>query len=164
MKTLLLMRHAKSSWKDTELADHERPLKKRGHKDVINIAKVLKKKELIPDYILTSSAVRSVETANDLAEKVGYEGDISVQDVLYMAEPRTYIEKIQSVPNEANRLLVVGHNPGLESLVQILGDKIDAMPTGGVAVIVLPIQSWEELNLETEGELSRLWRPDDLKK
>lgn len=164
MKTLLLMRHAKSSWKDTELADHERPLKKRGHKDVVNIAKVLKKKDLIPDYILTSSAVRSVETANDLAEKVGYQGDISVQDVLYMAEPRTYIEKIQSVPNEANRLLVVGHNPGLESLVQILGDKIDAMPTGGVAVIVLPIKTWEELTLETEGELSRLWRPDELKK
>lgn len=164
MKTLLLMRHAKSSWKDTELADHERPLKKRGHKDVVNIAKVLKKKDLIPDYILTSSAVRSVETANDLAEKVGYKGDISVQDVLYMAEPRTYIEKIQSVPNEANRLLVVGHNPGLESLVQILGDKIDAMPTGGVAVIVLPVKTWEELTLETEGELSRLWRPDELKK
>lgn len=164
MKTLLLMRHAKSSWKDTELADHERPLKKRGHKDVANIAKVLKKKELIPDYILTSSAVRSVETAKDLAEKLAFAEEISVQDVLYMAEPRTYIEKIQAVPDTYNRLLVVGHNPGLESLVQILGDKIDSMPTGGVAVIVLPIKSWEELNLETEGELSRLWRPDDLKK
>jgi len=164
MKTLLLMRHAKSSWKDTELADHERPLKKRGHKDVANIAKVLKKKDLIPDYILTSSAVRSIETAKDLAEKVSFTEEISVQDVLYMAEPKTYIEKIQSVPNSFNRILVVGHNPGLESLVQILGDKIDSMPTGGLAVIVLPISSWEELNLETEGELSRLWRPDDLRK
>jgi len=164
MKTLLLMRHAKSSWKDTELADHERPLKKRGHKDAFSIAKILKKKELIPEYIMTSSAVRSVETANDLAEKLEFKGEISVLDVLYMAEPRTYVEKIQSVPNDVNRLLVVGHNPGLESLVQILGDKIDSMPTGGLAVIVLPIKSWEDLTMETEGELSRLWRPEELKK
>jgi phosphohistidine phosphatase len=164
MKTLLLMRHAKSSWKDVELADHDRPLKKRGQKDALSIAKVLKKKDLVPGLIMTSSALRSTETANAMLEKLEYKGEISVQDTLYMAEPKTYIEKIQSVPNEVDRLLVVGHNPGLESLVQILGDKIDSMPTGGLAVIVLPIDSWGELNLETEGKLSRLWRPEELKK
>lgn len=164
MKTLLLMRHAKSSWKDIELADHERPLKKRGHKDTFSIAKVLKKKDLIPDYIMSSSAVRSLETAQDLAEKLDYKGELSILDTLYMAEPKTYIDSIQSVPNDVERLLVVGHNPGLESLVQILGDKIDSMPTGGLAVISLPIETWADLSLETEDELSKMWRPDELRK
>lgn len=164
MKTLLLMRHAKSSWKDNKLADHERPLKKRGYKDAVNIAKVLKKKELIPDMIISSSAVRAVETAKSLIEKTNFSGEFIIQDVLYMAEPVTYIEKISLTPQAINRLLVVGHNPGLESLVQILGDKIDSMPSGALAVIVLPIQSWSELSMDTEGELSRMWRPEELRK
>ncbi len=164
MKTLLLMRHAKSSWKDNKLADHERPLKKRGYKDAVNIAKVLKKKELIPEMIISSSAVRAVETAKSLIEKTNFSGEFIIQDVLYMAEPATYIEKISLTPQAINRLLVVGHNPGLESLVQILGDKIDSMPSGALAVIVLPIQSWSELSMDTEGELSRMWRPEELRK
>lgn len=164
MKTLLLMRHAKSSWKDSKLADHERPLKKRGYKDAINIAKVLKKKDLIPDMIISSSAIRAVETAKSVIEKTNYSGEFIVQDVLYMAEPATYVEKISLTPDTVNRLLVIGHNPGLESLVQILGDKIDSMPSGALAVIVLPIQNWAELTIETEGELSRMLRPEELRK
>lgn len=164
MKTLLLMRHAKSSWKDPDLSDHNRPLKKRGRKDTANIAKVLKKKELTPNQILCSSAVRASETAQILIEKLVYEGDVEYLDVLYMAEPETYIEKINSVPDEIEKLMVIGHNPGLESLVQILGDEIDSLPSGAVAVIVLPINAWTELSRETEGELAKMWRPADLRK
>ncbi len=164
MKTLLLMRHAKSSWKDSKLVDHERPLKKRGQKDAINIARVIKKKKLVPGLIMSSSAVRAVETARLVIEKLAFSGEFIVQDVLYMAEPATYIEKINLIPDSIDPLLVVGHNPGLESLVQILGDKIDSMPTGALAVIALPIQSWSDLTLETEGELSKLWRPEEFRK
>lgn len=164
MKTLLLMRHAKSSWKDSKLADHERTLKKRGHKDANNVAKVIKKKELVPDLIISSSAVRALDTAKILIEKLDYKGEFIVHDVLYMAEPATYIEKIIQTPDEVNRLLVVGHNPGLESLVQILGDKIGSMPSGALAVIVLPVQSWSEVTIDTEGELSRLVHPEELRK
>jgi phosphohistidine phosphatase len=164
MKTLLLMRHAKSSWKDQKLADHERPLKKRGRKDTVNIAKFLIKNELIPDLIFTSSAVRAMETAELIVNKMDYEGKLEILDVLYMAEPETYIEKINTAPEEVNQLMVVGHNPGIETLVQYLGDKIDSMPTGAVAVIVLPINSWNELDIKTEGELSRMVLPSDLRK
>ena len=164
MKTLLLMRHAKSSWKDQKLADHERPLKKRGRKDTANIAKFLKKNELVPDLIFTSSAIRAMETAEILMNKLEYEGKLETLDVFYMAEPETYIEKINSAPEEVNQLMVIGHNPGIETLVQYLGDKIDSMPTGAVAVIVLPINSWVELDIKTVGELSRMVLPSDLRK
>ena len=165
MKKLLLMRHAKSSWKEKEIADHERPLKKRGRKDASNIAKVIKKKELVPDLILASSAMRAQETASLIQEKLELPKDkIETVDIFYMAEPETYLEKIGTVADEVETLMVVGHNPGLESLVQMLGDKIDSMPTGALAVIMLPINSWAELNKETEGELSRMWRPAELRK
>jgi len=164
MKTLLLMRHAKSSWKDQKLADHERPLKKRGRKDAANIAKLLKKNDLIPDLIYTSSAIRALETAELIINKTGYEGKLESLDVFYMAEPETYIDRISTTSDKINQLLVVGHNPGLETLVQILGDKIDSMPTGALAIIVLSINSWSELTIRTEGELSRMVKPVELRK
>ena len=96
--------------------------------------------------------------------KLEYEGKLETLDVFYMAEPETYIEKINTVPEEVNQLMVIGHNPGIETLVQYLGDKIDSMPTGAVAVIVLPINAWSELDIKTEGELSRLVLPSELRK
>jgi len=108
MKTLLIMRHAKSSWKEQELPDHDRPLKKRGRKDIINMAKILKKKALIPELILSSSAVRAKDTATLMAEKLNYKGEVELVDDLYMAEPETYIQKIATVPDKVEKLLVVG--------------------------------------------------------
>ncbi|MAT43589.1 MAG: hypothetical protein CL609_14725 [Anaerolineaceae bacterium] len=164
MKTLLLMRHAKSSWKNTDLADHERPLKKKGRKDTVLMAKQLKKKDLIPDLIYSSSAIRATETLEILLDSLKFDGKAKVKDVLYMAEPDTIIDKINSVNDDIDKLLIIGHNPGLESLTQILGDKIDALPTGAIAVIVLPINKWSELNAETEGELANLWTPAEFRK
>ncbi len=164
MKTLLLMRHAKSSWKNTDMADHKRPLKKKGRKDTVLMAKQLKKKDLIPDLIYTSSATRATETLEVLQDALKFEGKAKVKDVLYMAEPETIIDKINSVNNDVEKLMIIGHNPGLESLTQILGDKIDALPTGAIAVIVLPIKDWSALTVETEGELANLWVPAEFRK
>lgn len=164
MKTLLLMRHAKSSWKNTDMADHERPLKKKGRKDTVLMAKQLKKKDLIPDLIYSSSAIRATETLEIFVDTLKFEGKVKVKDVLYMAEPETIIDKINSVDEKVNTVLVIGHNPGLESLTQILGDKIDALPTGAIAVIVLPIKTWSALSTETEGELANLWVPAEFRK
>ncbi len=163
MKTLLLMRHAKSSWKNSDLADHERPLKKRGRKDSAIMAKLLKKKDLLPDMILSSSAVRATETMEVILDTVKIKGKTKSKDVLYMAEPDTIIEKINSVPDEVERLMLIGHNPGLESLVQILGDKVESLPTAAIAIIILPINAWSELSTETEGELANLWIPADFR-
>lgn len=161
MKTLLIMRHAKSSWKEQELPDHDRPLKKRGRKDITNMAKILKKKALIPDLILSSTAIRAKDTATLVAEKLNYKGKIEYIADLYMAEPETYIQKIATVSDEVGTLLVIGHNPGLEGLVMTLGDKISSLPTGSIAKIYLFIDQWCELTNETDGEINHLWVPED---
>jgi phosphohistidine phosphatase len=160
MKSLLLMRHAKSSWKDDDLADHKRPLKKRGRRDAAEMAKIIKKKNLVPDLVLSSSAVRAEQTTEIFTEKLQFKGEIEVLDVFYMAEPETIIEKLNTVSDEINRVIVIGHNPGLESLVQQLGDKIDSLPTSAIAVIELPIDSWKELNHESTGKLSKFFLPE----
>ncbi len=164
MKTLLIMRHAKSSWKEKELPDHDRPLKKKGRKDIVNMAKILKKKALIPDLILSSSAVRAKDTAALMAEKLNYKGELELIEDLYMAEPETYIQKIAALPASVETLLVVGHNPGLEGLVMTLGDKIASLPTGSIAKIYLFIEKWTELNSETVGEINHVWIPQDYRK
>ncbi|MDO9086616.1 MAG: histidine phosphatase family protein [Anaerolineaceae bacterium] len=161
MKTLLIMRHAKSSWKEQEIPDHDRPLKKRGRKDIGNIAKVLKKKGLVPDLILSSTATRAKDTAKLLIDKLGYKGKLELLENLYMAEPDTYIQKIATVGNKIDTLLIVGHNPGLEGLVMTFGDKIASLPTGSIAKIYLFIDKWSELTSETDGEINHIWLPED---
>jgi phosphohistidine phosphatase len=102
MKTLLLMRHAKSSWKNQEVADHERPLKERGKKDAPLMGKLIFEKELIPQLIISSSAVRSRLTAEAFVESVNYNGEVEYIDSFYMAEPATYLEKLRTLPENWN--------------------------------------------------------------
>lgn len=161
MKTLLIMRHAKSSWKDQELPDHDRPLKKKGRKDISNMAKILKKKSLVPDLVLSSTAVRSKETANLMIEKLNYKGKLELIEELYMAEPETYIKYASQVSDKVEVLLIIGHNPGLEGLVMTLGDKISSLPTGSIAKLYLFIDKWSELTPETDGEINHVWIPED---
>ncbi|HTX79360.1 MAG TPA: histidine phosphatase family protein [Longilinea sp.] len=159
MKTLLLMRHAKSSWKFPELSDRDRPLNKRGEKDAPRMGKLLKEKELIPDRIYSSTAVRACKTAEAVAEKVDYKNEIIYLDSLYMAEPAAIVDVLKTVPDDAKCVLLVGHNPGMEGLVQILSHKVESLPTAAVAYIKLPIKSWSEFSLAVEGELKAVRRP-----
>jgi phosphohistidine phosphatase len=163
MKTLLLMRHAKSSWDQPELADRERPLNKRGLKDAPNLGRVLKKKDIIPDRVLTSTAVRAAQTADLVAEKVHFKGEVTYLDSYYLAEPDAYLVPVRELPEEVKTVLIVGHNPGIEGLLQILSRKVESMPTAALARISLPIDSWKDLTLETKGKLKDLWLPRDLK-
>jgi phosphohistidine phosphatase len=163
MKTLILMRHAKSSWKEPELADHDRPLNKRGEKDAPRMGRLLKDKKLVPDLIYSSTAVRARQTVEGLIEKSGFKHKVEFVENLYMAEPSTVIETVRQTPDKADSVLVVGHNPGLEGLVQILSRKVESLPTGSIARISLPIDHWEELSLTTEGKLKANYRPRELK-
>ena len=163
MKTLFLMRHAKSSWKDDSLADHERPLKKRGKKDIKLIAKVMKKNDLKPDLIITSSAVRAKETAELLAEAIGFKGKIVVSDDLYMGEPSDYMEILTDIKEKYGSVLIVGHNPGLEAYLQIIDGEIEALPTAGLGYLMLAVDEWEDITLETMGDLVGFWKPKDLR-
>jgi phosphohistidine phosphatase len=163
MKTLLLMRHAKSSWKDESLSDLERPLKKRGVKDAKLIAKVIKENNLIPDAIISSPAVRTKETVKVLKKELDFNGKEIVAEQLYMGEPESFVEALKSVNNKHNTVLVVAHNPGLEAYLQILGGEIEAVPTGGLGYLVLVLEDWKNISLETLGDLVGFWKPKDLR-
>lgn len=163
MKTLLLMRHAKSSWKDESLSDLERPLKKRGVKDAKLIAKVIKENNLIPDAIISSPAVRTKETVKVLKKELDFNGKEIVAEQLYMGEPESFVEALKSVNNKHNTVLVVAHNPGLEAYLQILGGEIEAVPTGGLGYLVLVLEDWNNISLETLGDLVGFWKPKDLR-
>jgi phosphohistidine phosphatase len=163
MKTVLLMRHAKSSWKDHKLKDIERPLNKRGKKDVPFMGQILADKELVPQMILCSPALRARLTAEMVAEKCGYKGEITYIDSFYLAEPAVYAGALCSLPDEIERVLLIGHNPGMEGLVQLLSGQVESLPTSAIAYLVLPISHWNELDGATHGDIIELWRPRDKK-
>lgn len=161
MKTLLLLRHAKSSWDQPEMKDHDRPLNKRGHKEAPKVGKYLKANNLIPDLILSSTARRAHDTAQAVAEACGYDKPIELNQDLYMSDPACYLDIIQSLPESVNRVLVVGHNPDMEQLLTILTDVTEHMTTAALAQIDLPISNWQELNEATDSRLQNLWAPHE---
>jgi phosphohistidine phosphatase len=161
MKTLLILRHAKSSWKHADLADHDRPLNKRGKCDAPQVGKLLREQELTPDLILSSTARRARATAELVAEESGYEGEIALSRDLYAAEPQAYIEALVRLPDSYARVMIVGHNPGLEELLEMLTDQNEPLPTAALAQVQLPIRRWSELSEETQGKLVGIWRPKE---
>ena len=163
MKTLLVMRHAKSSWDDERLADHDRPLNRRGIKAAKRMGRLLRDEKLLPDLIMSSSALRAKTTAELLAHASNHEGPIRERRELYLAEPAGYIEVLRELGASAERVLVIGHNPGLEELIEALtGDEL-RMPTAAIAVVSLPISSFADLEAGVEGKLVRRFRAKDLK-
>lgn len=162
MKSLLLMRHAKSSWKDETLEDYERPLKKRGRKDAKRIAKVIKKNNLDPDLILSSSATRARETVEIVVETLEYNKRIVFSDELYMGEPHDFIDALMNLNNDYKTVMIVAHNPGLEAFLQIIDGDIESLPTAGLGHLVLVIDDWKDISLETMGDLVSFWKPKEL--
>ncbi len=159
MKTLLIMRHAKSSWNHPGLADYDRPLNARGKRDAPRLGEHLRQAGLVPDRILTSSARRARKTAVKVAKASGYTGKVKKLEVLYDTVSGVYFEVLQSLSEKYRRVLVVGHNPTMEQLVNHLTGHIQRMPTAALVHIELPIESWEALDLYTEGILVNLWTP-----
>jgi phosphohistidine phosphatase len=98
-----------------------------------------------------------------MAEKLNYKKKLVFLEEFYMAEPETYIKHISEVPDEVEVLMIIGHNPGLEGLVITLGDKITSLPTGSIAKIYLFIDKWSELTPESDGEVNRVWVPEDFR-
>jgi phosphohistidine phosphatase len=115
MKTLLVLRHAKSSWNDPALDDHERPLNKRGRRDAPRMGELLREHGLIPDVVISSDAVRARLTAEAVAGAAGYAGAIVLDPRLYLAGPADILSLLQRVRGKAETVMIVGHNPGLES-------------------------------------------------
>jgi phosphohistidine phosphatase len=162
MKTLILIRHAKSDQGDKHVKERSRPLTRKGERRAAEMGAWLKERELLPETILASSAVRACRTAELIAEASGYSGETRFLDALYMAEADEILVLLQYLPDELERVLVVGHNPGLESLIPMLTSQVAALPCAGMAYLSLPIDHWDELNKDTQAELLELWRPKEV--
>jgi phosphohistidine phosphatase len=161
MKTLLILRHAKSEWDEPGVADHDRPLSQRGKRDAPRVGQQLRAEQRVPDLIISSSAKRARKTAKLVAETSGYEGEVLLKDELYLAGPENYLEVLQALPETCQSVMVVGHNPGLEELVEALTGEAEVLPTAALAQIALPIMRWQDLDEEVEGQLVYFWRPRD---
>jgi len=161
MKTVLLMRHAKSSWKHKKIQDIERPLNARGEKEAPEMGRLLLKKDILPDLIVSSPALRARTTAELVAKKCHYEKDILYIDKLYMAEAPEILNNLNTLSDEVTQVLLIAHNPGVEYTLQLLTGKVESMPTSSIVKITLPIEHWSEISTETKGELVKIWRPKD---
>ena len=162
MKTLLVLRHAKSSWNDPALDDHERPLNKRGRRDAARMGELVREYGLMPGVVISSDAVRARLTAEAVAEAARYAGEILLDPRLYMAGPADILSLLATLRENAETVMIVGHNPGLEKLVEQLTGERQDLPTAALAQIGLPIDQWCELKLSTPGTLVGLWRPEEL--
>jgi phosphohistidine phosphatase len=162
MKTLLVLRHAKSSWNDTSLHDRERPLNTRGERDAPRMGELVREHRLTPDVIISSDATRAHLTAEAAGEAAGYTGKILLDNRLYHASATDIIDVLRTVPEtKAGTVMIVGHNPGLEQLVGELTGEEEELPTAALAQILLPIDRWRDLDVSTRGTLEGLWRPKD---
>jgi len=162
MKQLLVLRHAKSSWKDSTLTDFNRPLNERGKRDAPRMGKLLSQLDLTPDLIITSAAVRAKLTAEAVADNCGYDGDILATPDLYMGMPEDYITVLNQIEDVYTRIMIVGHNPGIEDFVEDLTDQWHRMPTAALAYIKLDIKNWQAFDEESVGELLNIWLPKEI--
>jgi phosphohistidine phosphatase len=167
MKRLYLLRHAKSSWKDTSVLDHDRPLAGRGRRAAKAIARHLREQGIEPDLVLCSTARRARETLDRIESALGT-GPVQVEDDLYAASAPALLERLRSVPDTVESVMVIGHNPGLQDLALGLArpsprvhEIATKYPTAALATLTSPVSSWHELDRDT-AELAALVRPRDL--
>ena len=162
MKTLLVLRHAKSSWKDDNLPDRERPLNKRGQEDAPKMGELLRRQNVIPDLVLSSTAQRARSTAELATDACGYEGQVEYKDELYSFEAEPYLNALSRLADAGQCVMIVGHNPAMEELVEALTGEYLPMPTAALAQIELPVEHWSKLSKHRNGRLVNLWRPKEI--
>lgn len=148
MKTLYVIRHAKSSWDDMTIDDFDRPLNDRGKTDAPRMGKRLKEKNIYPGLLLSSPAKRALSTAKRISEALGYSKEnIKTDRALYHAGSTQIFSVIKLLPDKFDTVMIFGHNPGLTDFVNDVGRSIDIdnIPTCGVVAFEFNIDSWKEL-------------------
>lgn len=168
MKILYVLRHAKSDWGDSSLEDFDRPLNARGKKAARAIGKELRTRKIRPELVLASPAVRARQTLERVQDAYGEKFDVRQEPRIYGAGPESLVDLIRSAPDDVDRLLVVGHNPGLQDLVvnlsgpsELLDEATDKFPTAALAEIRFDTRSWSGI-APRQGILECLVRPRDL--
>jgi phosphohistidine phosphatase len=167
MKRLYLLRHAKSSWKDTSLSDHDRPLAARGRGAAKAIARHLRDHDLEPELVLCSTARRARETLDRILPGLGAP-TVELEHDLYAASADALLQRLRRVPDTLASVMLIGHNPGLQDLAldlarpaPTLSELATKFPTAALATLEFRASSWQELDHET-GEIVALVRPRDL--
>jgi len=146
MKTLYLIRHAKSSWKDIALDDFDRPLSIRGKNDVQLMAHKLNELDIFPDLIISSPAKRATTTATTIANTIGYKKKIEYENKIYESNMITLKNLIKGIDDEYNTVFIIGHNPGLNMLAEELCGFLKNIATTGVIAINFDCSSWSEIS------------------
>ncbi len=146
IKTLYLIRHAKSKWDDGKLQDFERGLSSRGESDLNIMSSYISLRQITPDLMLSSSALRAQLTADVLAKRLNYRGRIHYMSELYMVRPKTLINILGLQENQHESIFLIGHNPELTELAnELIEDNLSKLPTLGIIAISLDIDSWSDI-------------------
>jgi len=161
MKTLLLLRHAKSDWNDSSLKDFDRPLAARGERDAPRIGKALRKRGQLPDLIISSPAARAKATIEAVAKAAKLDLEIRFDEAVYGASSAELIKLVLGLPDKSSCAMLVGHNPGFEDLVGRLSGSHERMPTAALACIEFKVDRWDDVN-DGEGKLVWLLTPKNL--
>lgn len=166
-RQLLLLRHAKSSHDDTDLADHERPLAPRGRRAAAAIGRYMRGQDLAPALVLCSSAIRARQTLDWITKELGESPEVRIESELYEASPRALLERLRHIDGGAPSAMLVGHSPAIERLaLDLASDGPDLAelarkyPTGALAVLAFD-GSWDELDADG-ARLAGFVKPRDL--
>ncbi len=162
MRTLVLMRHAKSDWKQPGLSDHDRPLNARGKLAAPAMGRHARDAGLTVDVILASSAVRVQETIGLLRQVWAGTAELLTSRSLYLASPQQIMQEVKSLPDSWQSALVVAHNPGVSALASMLASQALEMPTAAMAVFRFNTDSWQTTFTSATAELIEFWKPKEL--
>ncbi len=162
MKTILFMRHAKSDWGAQYRSDFERPLSARGQRDAPIMAAFLARHNLMPDRIVSSPATRARLTAEFVAKEERFQGELAFDRRIYLASPNMLLAVIRELPEDADRVMLVGHNPGMEDIIELLGGGHVRMPTAAIASLRLYADRWVDAQ-PGEAHLQWLIKPKILR-
>jgi phosphohistidine phosphatase len=161
VKTLFLLRHAKSSWKDESLPDFERPLNRRGKHAAERIGRYLKHEAIVPELVLSSPALRARETIERVAKAAKWTPEILFDQRIYEAGGLRLLDVVAQIENERKTALLVGHNPGIEELLMLLTGESKHVPTAGLLKLDLKTSNWATAS-DKRAKLAWLVKPRKL--
>lgn len=162
MRKLLLLRHAKSSWDDETLSDHDRPLSSRGERDAPRMGTLLAEKQLVPDLILTSTACRARTTAHAVAQAAGFDSHLVETEALYHSSPGQILSVLNGQASDESCVMLVGHNPGMEMLASNLANRHEIFPTAAIGAFECDVADWSSFELGDSVRVIGIWRPKEL--
>jgi phosphohistidine phosphatase len=160
MKTLYLLRHAKSNWKDPGLQDFDRPLNERGREAAPLVGRFIRKRKLRVDLLLSSPAERARQTAALVKESAGLSAELLYDERIYEADAARLLEVVSQAAESVEALMLVGHNPGMEELLTLLTGEEQHMPTAALACVALDVEKWGKARAQA-GRLEWLVRPKE---